>query len=217
MRAFIEKLIGENENLKEINLSSISNDIAKDTVIIVIDMVKGFCTEGILSSNRANSIVDSILNLLNNMKDSNKIFFLDSHTKDSVELNSYPNHCILGTIEEELIEELKDFCKYDNKSVFIKKNSINGFHTDEFKNWLKNNNNIKNFIVVGVCTDICVETFVISLKTYFNEYNINKNIYVPVNCIETFDSENHNANIMNIISINKMKSNGINVVKKIEG
>ena len=217
MRAFIEKLIGENENLKEINLSSISNDIAKDTVIIVIDMVKGFCTEGILSSNRANSIVDPILNLLNNMKDSNKIFFLDRHTKDSVELNSYPNHCILGTIEEELIEELKDFCKYDNKSVFIKKNSINGFHTDEFKNWLKNNNNIKNFIVVGVCTDICVETFVISLKTYFNEYNINKNIYVPVNCIETFDSENHNANIMNIISINKMKSNGINVVKKIEG
>ena len=44
----------------------------------------------------------------------------------------------------------------------------------------------------------------------------NKKIYVPINCIETFNSNDHNADLMNVISINKMKSNGITVVKKIE-
>lgn len=216
MREVIEGLINEVNKIDKVKLTDISNNLRDDTAIIVIDMVKGFCTEGVLSSDRTLKIINPILSLLNKTKECEKIFFLDSHTNNSVELTCYPNHCILGTIEEELIDELNDFYKNDNKSILIKKNSINGFHVDEFRLWLEKNDNIKNFIVFGVCTDICVETFVISLKTYFNEYNIDKKIYIPINCIETFNSNDHNADLMNVISINKMKSNGITVVKKIE-
>ncbi|MEW8993672.1 isochorismatase family protein [Clostridium sp.] len=121
--------------------------------------------------------------------------------------------CIANTIESELIEELKVYTK-NNK--IIKKNSTNGFHAKEFQQWLKENPNINNFIVTGVCTDIYVETFAISFITYFNEINEEKNIIVPMNLVETYDLGMHNADLMNLIGLYKMEINDINIVRYIE-
>lgn len=190
------------------------NKIEGESALIVVDMVKGFCTVGPLSSNRSTLVIDPILQLNSIMKKSKKVFFVDSHIENSIEFKSYPVHCVKESEEEELIDELKEYTTDDTVTV-IKKNSINGFHTNKFKEWLNNNINIKNFIVTGVCTDICVEAFVTTLATYFNEIDEDRTIILPINTVETFDLGTHNADLMNIISLYKMKSNGIKVVKSI--
>lgn len=200
----------EIEALDAIKLSEVVQN-KENTALIVVDMVRGFYDTGVFASERSEKVIEPIVKLNNALEGCQKIFFVDSHTKDSVEFKCYPEHCIKGTLEEEYVTEIKA----DAKTVFIKKNSINGFHAPEFKKWLANNKNIDTFIVTGVCTDICVETFVMTLKTYFNEVNEDKNIYVPINAVETSDFGNHDAELMNFMTFFKLKSNGIKVVKEI--
>lgn len=73
---------------------------------------------------------------------------------------------------------------------------------------------IDNIIIVGDCTDICIYQFAITLKSYFNQNNIAKNITVPINLVDTYDIENvHCAKLLNTVFLNSMIQNGINVIK----
>ena len=76
--------------------------------------------------------------------------------------------------------------------------------------------NIENVIIVGDCTDICIYQFAVTLKSYFNQNNIYKQIIVPMDLVDTYDIPKvHNAEIMNIVFFNSMIQNGIKVVKNI--
>ena len=206
----LKRIKEEIESLESFNLESLDKS---KTAFVVVDMVRGFYNVGPLASDRVEKTIEPILKLNEQLKDCKKVFFIDSHTEDSVEFKSYPVHCLKGTVEEELIEELKD--KVDSNTSVIRKNSINGFHAPDFKLWLEENSEIENFIVTGVCSNICVETFVITLKTYFDEKNMDKEIIVPMDATETYELGKHNAELMNLITFYKLKSNGISVVKKI--
>jgi nicotinamidase-related amidase len=190
--------------------------LKENTVIVTVDMVKGFVNKGMLSSPRINSIIDAIVDLNKRSNGYKKIFFLDEHEENSSELTTYAKHCIKGTEESELIDELNTEEVIGKDATMISKNSTNGFHAPGFKEWLeKNEDIIENYIVVGCEADICVSHFVTTLKTYFNEKNLNKKIIVPINGIETFDFETHDGDLMKIISLWEMKSNGIEIVDEI--
>lgn len=208
----MEKIIKE-LNLENLKLESLGKN---NTALIVVDMVVGFVEEGILSSPRVKAMANNLLDLNNRTEGYNKVYFIDSHCEDAEELKSYPVHCIVNSKEEELIDELKEsVIKEDNIKV-IKKNSTNGFHVPEFKEWLdKIVKDIDNFIVVGCVTDICIMQFALTLKTYFNQMNLNKRVIVPVDCIETFDIPGHPGDEMNYFAIMNMKSNGIEIVSTI--
>lgn len=210
MNNALEGIKNEISNLTQLKLEELSKE---KTALIVVDMVKGFYNIGVFASDRTEKTINPIVSLINKLSSNEKVFFVDSHSKDAVEFKCYPEHCIEGTIEEELIEEIKE--KSDKNTTIIKKNSINGFHAPEFKKWLEENKQAENFIVVGVCSNICVETFAITLKTYFDQFNIDKSIIVPMNTTETYDLGNHNANLMNLMTFYKLKNNGIKVVKEI--
>lgn len=205
-------LKGITEELENIEDMSI-NELKGDTALIIVDMVKGFYNVGNLASHRTGRVISNIILLNEELKSAKKLCFIDSHMENAIEFKSYPIHCIEGSEEEELIDEIKEIVNKDNYKI-IKKNSINGFHAKEFLSWLKENDKIKNFIVTGVCTNICVEAFCISLKTYFNEYNIDKNVIVPMYAVETYDYGLHNGDLMNLLSFYKMKQNGITIVNK---
>lgn len=211
----IEKIL---EIEKEIKGKSLDlKDFQKeDTVLVVIDMVNGFVHEGPLSSFRIKGIIRNISDLNNSTLDYNKIFFLDEHGQDSVEYKTHGVHCMRGTKECELIPELKkNLINYDNV-IMIPKNSTNGFHVPLFKNWLsKNEDNIKNYIVMGCESDICVINFAVTLKTYFDEKNMDRRIIVPANSVETYDLGSHDGDLMKVISLYNMKINGIEVVDSI--
>ncbi|WP_243441448.1 hypothetical protein [Clostridium arbusti] len=69
--------------------------------------------------------------------------------------------------------------------------------------------------MVGCEADICVSHFATTLKTYFNEKNLNKRIIVPINGVETFDFGTHDGDLMKVISLWEMKGNGIKIVDEI--
>lgn len=192
-------------------------DFSKDnTAIITVDMVKGFVKKGMLSSPRIISIIDAIVDLNKRSKGYKKVFFLDEHEENSAELTTYAKHCIKGTEESELIDELNKEEVIGKNTAMISKNSTNGFHAPAFKVWLlKNEDIIENYIVIGCEADICVSHFATTLKTYFNEKNLSRRIIVPINGVETFDFGTHGGDLMKIISLWEMKSNGIEIVDEI--
>lgn len=184
-----------------------------ETVLVVVDMINGFVNEGSLSSPRIRNIVSDVSKLVSECleKGIDIIAFADCHKENSVEFENFPVHCLENTRESELIDEIKN-----DISKVIPKNSTNGFHAPEFQKFLAENRNIKNFIVCGDCTDICVHNFCITLKTYFSQNNIKSRVIVPINAVETYDGGIHNAEFMNFSALMIMETNGIELVKEIE-
>jgi len=184
------------------------------TALVIIDMVNGFTKTGLLSSPRAVALIEPIVKLQRKAKERNIpiIAFADTHTKDSTELKAYGEHCLKGTLEAEIVDEIKVVGGYK----LIEKNSTNGYLEDKYQAWLKENPNINTFIVVGVCSDICVLEFVLAQKADFDRKNKESTFIVPANMIDTFDSENHNGDLMNMFAQYKLITVGADVVKSIE-
>ncbi|MEA5095830.1 hypothetical protein SDC9_57745 [bioreactor metagenome] len=198
---------------KTIELSEFEKD---KTVLIVIDMVNGFVYSGPLSSPRVAGIVKNIAGLNEKTKGFKKVFFMDSHEENSKEFGSFPLHCIKGSHEAELIPELKTEFSEGPDTLYIEKNSTNGFYTDEFQQWLeKNIDEVDNYIITGCVTDICVLQFALSLKAYFNEMNKCKRIVVPKDCVETYDGGSHDGHLMNLFALYNMHTSGIEIADKI--
>ena len=198
---------------KVVNLADLSKE---KTAIIIVDMINGFVHEGPLSSPRVLEIIDNLAKLNEKTYGFKKIFFLDQHEENSVEFKDYAKHCIKGTREAELIPSLQSHVTIHSNTTMIPKNSTNGFHAPGFKVWLDNNEElIENYIIVGCEVDICVSHFATTLKTYFNQKNLNRRIIVPVDCVETFDFGTHHGELIKVISLWEMQSNGIEVVDNI--
>jgi len=204
----IEDIIDLMNNVKKVNINILD---ASKTALVIVDMINGFSKDGMLKSDRIAGIIPGITELSKIADDLKikKIAFADAHNQNSPEFDMYPKHCLDSTSESEVVDEIKDVGGYQ----LIKKNSTNGFLEDEFQEWLKSNQNIENFIVVGDCTDICVEQFSVTLKTWFNRNNMKSRIIVPLNLVETYDLGTHNAELINLFASFSMMGNGIEIVE----
>ncbi|HGM3505917.1 TPA: isochorismatase family protein [Clostridioides difficile] len=210
MDNLLNELEALKNNLDNLPIEKIENyDLAK-TALFIIDVNNGFAKKGALYSPRIESLIKpiemfakKISNKLNRL-----IAFTDSHTPNSIELLSYPVHCLENDVESELVDELKSI---ENLKI-LPKNSTNGFFALENLDF----DDIDNIIIVGDCTDICIYQFAITLKSYFNQHNVEKNIVVPMNLVDTYDISNvHPAEILNLVFFNSMIQNGVKVLKEI--
>ena len=194
------------QSLESLDLKSLDKN---RTILLIVDINKGFAKAGALYSDRIEKLINPISNLakyaLNN---GIKVkAFTDYHTEDSIELKAYPKHCMKYTDEWELVDELN----LEGIEV-IKKNSTNGFLEENF---ILNKEEIDNVIIVGDCTDICIYQLAISLRAEFNRVNKDGDIYVPKKLVDTFDMPMHKANFMNYVFLNSMIDNGVNVIEDI--
>lgn len=183
-------------------------------LLLVIDMVNGFVKEGALADKEINNITPNIINLIKEyVQEGNDIISIqEGHNENSKEFENFPKHCILGTEEAELIEELKP---YKSNMKVIRKNSTSGFLTKDFYNYIKNNeNNIKEIALCGCCTDLCVMNFAIPLKNYINENDLDMEVIIYKNAVETYDAPNHNRKEYNEIAFKIMEQNGIKIIKE---
>jgi len=132
-------------------------------LLIVVDMVNGFVREGAMADSHIEHIIPEIVNLVEKYEYENEkiIFIKDCHEKNSVEFESYPEHCLKGTNESELVEELK---KYENKFNCYEKNSTSAMFAKGFLDNINGINELKQVTIVGCCTDICVLNLAIPLK-----------------------------------------------------
>jgi len=191
------------ERVETISLSDI--DLSK-TLLAIVDINNGFARGGALYSDRVEKLVAPIEEFAKYMirKDAEVVAFTDCHLEESPEFSCYPIHCLRGTEESEIIDELKEL----NIRV-IEKNSTNGFLEEAFNI----ESNIENVIIVGDCTDICIYQFAISVRADFNRKNQGKRVIVPMNYVDTFHAPFHNGDFMNAVFLSSMMDNGIEVVK----
>lgn len=179
------------------------------TALVVVDMVKGFVCEGSLQSNRIAALIPEIKNVMVKCRERNIpiLAFADTHPEDSPEFAAYPPHCLKGTSESEIVEDLAGLAQ-----TVIPKASTNGFLEEEFQQWLEDNPQIDTFVVVGDCTDICILQFVLTLKADFNRRHAASRVIVPVNAVDTFDADFHNGDLLNAVSLYIMWSGGVEVI-----
>lgn len=180
-------------------------------LLLVIDMVNGFVKEGVLADKQINNITPNIINFIEEFIKNNDdiISIQEGHSELSKEFDSFPSHCILGTEEAELIEELMP---YEDKMKLIRKNSTCGFVTKEFMEYFEKNKEIlEEVVLTGCCTDLCVMNFALPLKNYINEHDLNIKVTIYKNAVETYDSPMHNREEYNDMAFKIMKQNGIEI------
>ena len=186
-------------------------DVDCQELVIVIDMVNGFCKKGSLASPSVMRIVPRQLEVLKECKDkgSQIIFIRDSHNKDAVEFKTFGKHCIENTKETEVIDELSEF----NECEYLK-NSTNFVFADGFMKDIDKLKKLKKVLLMGVLSDICVKNGGISLRTYFDQNNRDIEIGVLGDCCDTYNAAGHSANVINEKSFSDMEANGIVRIKR---
>ena len=194
------------------------------TALVIVDMVNGFLTEGVLSSPRSASVLPACEKLLRFALGWGlpTVAFADCHEPDCIEFQSFPPHCIRGTSESEIASSLREIGgdlnpqrNRDNTYYLIEKNSTNGAITPEFQKWLAEKRHISRIVVCGVCTDICVMQFCLTLKTLCNQADRPMEVLLPVNAAETYDAPGHNADLCGAVALQLMQQAGVTLTKEI--
>ncbi|QPJ84697.1 cysteine hydrolase [Sarcina sp. JB2] len=189
--------------------------IDNKSVLFIIDMNNGFAKSGPLSSKRVEKLIPSIVEDIEIFNSFNNpiIAFTDSHKKECLEFKSYPMHCLENSYESEIVDEIKQF----NDIMLIKKSSTNAFLEEETKKYIDSfvRDGYKNFVLCGCITEVCVKQFAQTLKAYLNVIDKDINVIVPINSVDTYDSPEHNADIINLFSFYEMNACGIKIVKNI--
>jgi len=181
-----------------------------EKLIINVDMVNGFVNEGPMHDEYIRNTIPyqiSLMELAEKDPKSMNIIIKDTHKKDAIEFKKFPVHCVENTSESELIDELKRFETED--ALIFKKNSTSAMHAPGFLEAIDSFKNLKEVVIVGCCTDICVLNLVIPLQTYFDDRNKDILITVPKKMVETYNSPEHNREEYNEMAFKLMKQAGV--------
>lgn len=180
-------------------------------LLVVVDMVNGFVNEGNLADKNINRIVPNIEKLINQaINHGDKIVaFVDTHKKGDPEFERFPEHCIAGSRECELVPELK---KYFDQMIMIEKNTTNGFNTQKFKRLILVNN-FSEIKVCGCCTDICVKDFTQSVLRFLKATSSRTQVKIVADACDTFGKEGHEPNAVNLETLKELQKKGAIITK----
>lgn len=159
-------------------------------LLVIVDVINGFVHDGALADPDTAHIIPKIEQLAQTfIKEGQPIVaFRDCHTPDSVEFESFPPHCVIGTGQEELVPELKAL---EHHFIVMDKNATSGFVLPEFMALINDMPNLKEVVIVGLCTDICVLNLAIPLKNHYNQYDLMVDVIAPIALCDTFHIEGH--------------------------
>ncbi len=174
----------------------------RPTGLIIVDVVNGFCTIGYgsLAPTESNEQIETMVAESNRLaqefiaRGMPVLLFLDTHEPGKPEPPYLP-HCEKGTGEEKLVSEL-EWLENHPQATLVEKDCINGFigsidvKTGDNKliQWI-NQNKLEALVVVGICTDICVMDFVVTILSARNHDMVAtlKDIAVYADGCSTFD------------------------------
>ncbi len=180
------------------------------SLLIIVDMVNGFVKEGALADSNIQKIIPRQLELLKQYlnKKSAVVFIKDTHEKESSEFKNFPPHCIKGTEEAELVDDLLPYVK---QGISIEKNSTSFMEAPDFRKLMEKTNHLKEISIVGCCTDICIANGAIALSNYLDQQNRNVDIIVHQDATATYDEEHRQVYIDAAYLL--MEQKGIQLVK----
>lgn len=205
--------------------------------LVYVDIIKGFCEVGPLSSARVQEMVQPVVQLTESLVEkglpsSNLIFLNDAHPEDAVEFGSFTPHCVRGTVEAEVVEVLRPYQDQADAQTFAK-NATNGlfgvnkdgvtFH--ETLSRIFTQAPKSTFVVVGDCTDLCIYQNALGIRLLANERNANVEVVVPIPHVRTYDlpievaneigAFGHDANFLDLVFLYHMKANGVTLISKL--
>jgi nicotinamidase-related amidase len=226
-KEFLSSLVTWERNLPTIKWSDLQMQVQQGQVALIsVDMINGFCHEGVLSSPRVKDIIPAVVAVFKdayNMGVREFVLAQDCHRPDSVEFADFPPHCQVGTSEARTIPALANL-PFANLYQIVSKNSLNAFHGTELGKWLEARTHFSAIVVVGDCTDLCVHQMALHLKLYANAHNLKMRVIVPENAVQTYDMSvetanaigalPHDGDFMHLVFLYHMRLNGVEVVRE---
>ena len=155
-----------------------------DRALIVTDVQEGFTRLGNLASPACEAAIPRVLRIVEEeiAAGTPVIFTKDSHVENDLEFRMFPPHCIVGTPEHELVEELRPFER--DAAAVIEKRRYSAFFETELEQALKELRPDEVHLI-GFCTDICV------LHTTSDLRSRDFDVVVRAEGCETFDAPGH--------------------------
>lgn len=203
----IGQFIEDMESLPTIDITDYSKE---STLVVMIDMINGFAKFGPLSSPNVDAMIPRMGQFLDQTIHQGipVVSYRDAHQEDAEEFGSFPPHCVSGSEESKLVDELERDVLID-----ITKNSTNGFlATNPLE--LVNGPAIQDIFVMGCVTDICVRDFATTLNKYLQETNQKATVYVIENLVDTYHIEGfHDRDVEHTLALYAMKQSGIQLVR----
>lgn len=188
----------------EIKKLSESYGISKknaDKILIVVDMQNDFIT-GALGTKEAEKIVGAVKEKIEKF-DGEVFFTRDTHFEDYLSTQEGKNlpveHCIKGTQGWEIHPELDKIRKEFNSPVFDKI-TFGSQELAEKLCQLNKSSKINEIVLIGICTDICVISNALTIKTFLPEVNIS----VDSACCAGVTPESH-ENALNAMKMCQIK------------
>ena len=148
--------------------------------LVIVDEVNGFASvgHGNMAPAQKNTQVTRMIEETNRLarafteSDWPILALLDSHEPGKPE-PPYPPHCEIGSGEENLVPALS-WLEDDANATLVRKDCINGFvgaiagdGTNRVVEWV-HRHGLARLLVVGICTDICVMDFVLTMLSARN-------------------------------------------------
>jgi nicotinamidase-related amidase len=163
-----------------IPIAARQTSLVSGTGLVIVDEVNGFATVGAgpLAPARENTAVARMITETDRLardfatRDWPILAFLDSHQPGKAE-PPYPPHCEIGTGQENLVPGLT-WLEDCPQAQLMRKDCINGYIGAErpdgsnvVRDWIARHQ-LQSVVVVGICTDICVMDFVLTLLSARN-------------------------------------------------
>jgi nicotinamidase/pyrazinamidase len=156
---------------------------------VVVDMLVCFCRRGALYSPRYDTMVPELVRRLTVAEAGGAalVFLVDTHTRGDPEFAMFPEHCLEGSGEDEVIPELTGFAE---RGTVVRKRTFSGFHETELEAVIER---LAPDVVevAGVCTDICVLHTVAGLRARGYEVVVHRDL------VDTYDAPGHDAEEFN--------------------
>ena len=227
-RVFLEYLEDWFQGLKPFFLQEEVPDPAR-AALFSADMVVGFCSRGSLASPRVGMLAGPVVDLFQRAHDYGIQHFVldqDTHHRETPEFQAFSPHCVRGTGESETIPELQAL-PFAHRFTVIEKNSLHPAIGTGFDPWLEAHPQLREAIVVGDCTDLCIYSLAMHLRLLANAHNIQGfKVIVPANAVDTYDlpvemaqeveAYPHPGDFFHMIFLYHLALNGCQVVREVQ-
>ncbi|TMC22205.1 MAG: cysteine hydrolase [Chloroflexi bacterium] len=224
---FLQALLEWEQQLPTLAWQELAGEAQQGRVALFsVDMINGFCHEGVLASPRVKGIIPAVVTAFQSafaLGVRDFVLAQDCHPPDAIEFADFPPHCQVGTSEAATIPELASLPFADLYTV-VSKNSLNAFHGTNLGAWLDAHRDLRTVIVVGDCTDLCVHQMAMHMKLYANAHNLKLRVIVPENAVQTYDlpvgvgkeigALPHDGDVLHLMFLYHMCLNGVEVVRE---
>jgi nicotinamidase-related amidase len=132
--------------------------------VMIIDMLEGFTRLGPLASERINVLIPGQTAFLRALPPNSLIVFVgDEHDPQDSELKRFPPHCLRGTAEAKIRQELLEAAEQSHARIeIVRKHQFSGFINTSLGQIVETAPE-QHWIVIGCVTDCCIEANIAEL------------------------------------------------------